>query len=109
MDTPNSANESATLTRKQRDALFDEAAKGMAPEHKKAKPVDPLQPWWPQIKRKHEEGYSQRQIVQILAAPAINVKTSVRSIQRLINAHAQPKDAVAATSAATGNAEMLKS
>lgn len=93
MDTPatnpptpanGAATKTATLTRKQRDTLFDDAAKGMAPEHKKAARVDPLQPWWSQIKRKLDEGYSARQVVQILAAPGIGVKTSVRSLQRLI-------------------------
>jgi DNA-binding NarL/FixJ family response regulator len=103
------APQPANLTRTQRDALIDEVAQSMAPDHKKAKPVDPLRPWWPQIKRKLTQGYSVRQITHMLSAPAINVKTSVRSIQRLINAHAHPKNAAAAPSAGAANADTLKS
>jgi hypothetical protein len=79
------------LTRQQRDALFDQAANGIAPAHPKKKPEDPLRRWTPQILRKHKEGYSAAQIATMAGAPGIGLKVSARAIKRLLNEHAKRK------------------
>lgn len=75
---------SAPLTSVQRSALIDEAARGMTPEHLRKKPFDPLAAWRPQIVRQFKKGFSGKQIVAQLASPKIGIKTSVRSLQRLL-------------------------
>ena len=82
---------SAALKRKERDALFEAAAKGMTPVHRRKGDDDPLQTWAPQILRKHKQGFSVRQIATMTRAPGIGLKVSVRAIQRLIAEHAKKK------------------
>ena len=81
------------LTRQRRDALFAAVSKTMAPEHAKVRAKDPLLGWRSQIVKTYKKGYSLRQIAQILSAPEINVKTSVRSLQRLLQPRPSAKPA----------------
>ena len=92
------------LTSKERDALFDQAANGMTPERKNRAPADPIRQWEKQILRKHQQGFSPRQIALMARAPRINLKISARAVQRLIAEHEK-----AQKPAAAGQQETLKS
>ncbi len=81
------ATKPAPLTLQQRDALFEEAAKGIEPLHKQAQPEDPLKPWWPQIKKRRHQGYSSQQIRAMLAQPQIGADVSLRTLQRFMRTH----------------------
>lgn len=84
------ASASVKLRRQDRDRLFNEAAKGIAPENAPKQAQDPLLVWWPQIKRKLQQGYTSRQIHAMTQSPKIGLKVSFRSLQRFIAAHSGP-------------------
>ncbi len=81
------ATKTAALTRQQRDAVFEEVAKGFEPLRKEAQPEDPLKPWWQQIKKKLRQGYSSQQVRDMLAKPQIGLNVSLRTLQRFIKSH----------------------
>ena len=83
----------AAMLRQQRDRLFDEAASGMVPERAQKQPEDPLKPWWPQIKRKINEGYSIRQIRTMVQSPKIGLNVTVRSLKQFIEEHTKAQSA----------------
>ena len=60
--TRSQSAKNAAIVRKQRDDLIDEACKGMAPAYRQKRAENPMKAWWPQIKRKLNEGYSVPQI-----------------------------------------------
>jgi hypothetical protein len=87
------------LTRQERDQLLDAAAKGMAPARAQKKPEDPLKSWWPHIKRKLKQGYSVRQVHDMISSPVVGLDVSMRSLQRCIAEH-NPAQSAKPTSSA---------
>lgn len=90
-----SAKPAATV-RKQRDDLFDEACKGMVPAHQQKPAENPIKAWWPQIKRKLNEGYSVPQIRTMIQSPKIGLNVSARALKQFIAEHTKAQTASAA-------------
>ena len=65
----------------------------MVPEQPQKRPDDPLKPWWPQIKRKINEGYSIRQIRTMVQSPKIGLNVTVRSLKQFIEEHTKAQSA----------------
>ena len=86
----------AAMLRQQRDQVIDETAKGMVPEHRQKPAENPIKPWWPQIKRKLNEGYSVPQIRTMIQSPKIGLDVSVRALKQFIAEHAKAQSATPA-------------
>lgn len=91
--TRSQSAKNAAIVRKQRDDLIDEACKGMAPAYRQKRAENPMKAWWPQIKRKLNEGYSVPQIRTMIQSPKIGLNVSARTLKQFIAEHTKAQTA----------------
>jgi DNA-binding NarL/FixJ family response regulator len=82
----------APKTKEERDAEFAKLFANVAPaDRKQLTVVELLQPYREQIVQKHKEGYSLRQIAEIIQRQPVGIKASAPTIMKLIGGRSRKR------------------